>query len=121
MGRGLIADPEHPRKAKKGANIRMCVACNQVCIDNIFKAKSVRCLVNPQAGFEKEGNIKKAPTNKKVLVIGAGPAGMEAARIAALRGYDATLYSDQENLGGQLNLAKIPPYKQELGKIIAFY
>lgn len=113
VGRGLLADPELPNKIKEGRNIRKCISCNQGCIDNVFKQLPVCCVVNGFAGNE-EIVIEKAKEPKKILVIGGGVAGMEAARIARFANHDVTLCTKETNLGGQLHIASVPPNKQEL-------
>lgn len=111
MARGLLADPELPRKAQAGRfnEIRKCIGCNQGCMDHTFDGKIVECLVNAEAGHECEFELKPAVTKKKILVIGGGPAGMEAARVAALRGHEVTLWERFQRLGGQLHLAAATP------------
>ncbi|NIM46178.1 MAG: NAD(P)-binding protein, partial [Nitrososphaeria archaeon] len=106
MGRALIADPELPRKAAEGRSddIRKCIACHD-CSERIYSKLGIRCTVNPAAGREREYKLSPAEKTKKVLVVGGGPAGLEAARVAALRGHDVTLFERSEELGGQLNLA----------------
>ena len=119
MGRGLLADPEWPKKAMEGRydDIRECIACNQGCIDNIHRMKPFTCLQNPVIGREKEFEIRKAEEPKKVIVIGGGPAGLESARMAALRGHDVTLYEKKTALGGQVSTGRVPPNRGELGKV----
>lgn len=119
MGRGLLADPEWPKKAMEGRydDIRQCIACNQGCIDNIHRMKPFTCLQNPIIGREKEFEIRKAQKPKKVAVIGAGPAGLESARVAALRGHDVTLYERETDVGGQVRIGRIPPNRADLGKV----
>ena len=115
MGRSLIADPYLPEKAKEGREneIIHCVACAQGCFDNLFKLKPIECLCNPTAGYEQERKIEKAAVPKKVLVIGGGAAGMNAAIAAADRGHAVTLYEKDDFLGGQLYLAAAPPGRAE--------
>jgi 2,4-dienoyl-CoA reductase-like NADH-dependent reductase (Old Yellow Enzyme family)/thioredoxin reductase len=120
MGRALIADPELPSKAKSGAiaDINPCIGCNEGCVQRLNFASPITCTVNPSAGREKELEVKPAEVKKKVLVAGGGPGGMAAARVAALRGHDVTLYEKADRLGGQLNLACMPPTKQELAETV---
>ena len=125
IGRGLISDPELPQKAMTGKSdeIRKCIGCN-CCIDSLMSyinpLNYVKCSVNAASGNEKECLIKPANKVQKVLIIGGGPAGMEAARIAALRGHTVTLHDKAEQLGGTLNLAVIPPHKNEIQNLIDF-
>ncbi|MBE9470236.1 MAG: FAD-dependent oxidoreductase [Chloroflexi bacterium] len=116
IGRALIADPELPNKAASGKldDIRPCIGC-QTCLDCITTwHEPVRCVVNPAVGKERECAVQRADSPKKVFVVGGGPAGMEAARVSALRGHNVVLYDRGETLGGQLLLASIPPYKEVL-------
>jgi len=116
MARGLIADPDLPNKARQGKShlICHCVACNQGCFDNVFQGRPVACLVNPAAGSESTLRLDPAPHPKKVLVIGAGPAGMKAACTAAQRGHRVTLIENENNLGGQLLLNRRIPGRSEM-------
>jgi 2,4-dienoyl-CoA reductase-like NADH-dependent reductase (Old Yellow Enzyme family)/thioredoxin reductase len=121
MGRLIQADPELPKKLAAGreSEIRPCIHCNH-CIETLSWADGVFCSVNPAVGREDEFAIKKAAKGKKVFVVGGGPAGMEAARVAALRGHKVTLYEKSRKLGGQLIQAAIPPHKTEIGALIAY-
>jgi len=116
LGRQLIADPYWPQKARENRvdDIRRCISCNVGCVGRIFVCLPAACTVNAQAGREKEFEIKPAEKKKNVMIIGGGPAGMEAARVAALRGHNVTLYEKSETLGGQLNLASVPPGKDKI-------
>ncbi|MEW6613898.1 MAG: FAD-dependent oxidoreductase [Thermodesulfobacteriota bacterium] len=123
IGRPLLADPEFPNKAREGRyeEIRKCVACHQGCFDNVFSLKPVTCMLNPSVGREKEFEIRPAGRKKKVMVIGGGPGGMEAARVLGLRGHDVSLYESREALGGQLNFAAVPPGKEEFENITRYF
>ena len=123
MGRALIADPDLPLKAAGGreSSIRRCIACNQGCLDAVFTLQEVHCTVNPLAGQEGKIEIAPARMQKKVLVVGSGPAGLEAALTAALRGHRVTLWEKGERLGGQLHLASRPPGKEEFSTLLDFY
>lgn len=113
IGRGLIADEELFSKIKKEdyASIRYCIACNQGCIDKVFVGEGAKCLVNPRAGYELTRNIKTCSFPKKVVIIGAGPAGLEAARNAKLCGHDVLVLDKVTKIGGKLELLAIPPEK----------
>ena len=119
IGRSLIADPDFPEKCRTGREkeIVHCVACAQGCFDNLFKLKHVECLCNPLAGHECEISCETAPNPKKVMVIGGGAAGMNAAIAACDRGHSVTLYEKSGCLGGQLYLAAAPPGRQEFAQL----
>ncbi|MFZ5570033.1 MAG: FAD-dependent oxidoreductase [Thermodesulfobacteriota bacterium] len=123
LGRVLIADPEWPRKAFEGRahEIRPCVACSQGCTDQVFSGLPVFCAGNPRAGFEGDRNIVKTQNPKRVMVIGAGAAGLEAAVTAAKAGHHVELYEKSTDIGGQLWLAGAPPHKQEILEFIRYY
>jgi NAD(H)-dependent 7beta-hydroxy-3-oxo-delta4-cholenoic acid oxidoreductase len=120
MGRALHADPELPNKAAAGAldDITPCLGCNCGCIGSVVQGLHATCIINPAAGREKEMTLVPSEQRKKVLVAGGGPGGLEAARVAAVRGHDVTLYEKTEKLGGQVNLASVPPFMQEIGQLI---
>ncbi|OHB97929.1 MAG: hypothetical protein A2W74_03445 [Planctomycetes bacterium RIFCSPLOWO2_12_38_17] len=122
IGRPLIVDPELPNKYKNKQfdDIRTCIACNQGCFDSLLNFKSVSCTYNAMAGHEGEYKITEAARPKKVMVVGGGPAGMEAARVLALRGHRVTLYEKEDRLGGQLRYAFIPPGREEVRNIITY-
>ncbi len=122
FARGLIADPELPNKAQQGRydEINYCIACNQGCFDPIFKGKPQTCLVNARAGAEGKLTVDPAVRKKKVMVIGGGPGGMEAARVAALRGHEVCLYEKNEKLGGQILLAAVPPGRGEFLSFVSY-
>lgn len=119
MGRSLIADPYLPEKAKTGRDeeIIHCIACAQGCFDNLFKLKHVECLCNPKAGYEKTRAVVQADNPKKVMVIGGGAAGMNAAMALADRGHRVSLYESSGKLGGQLYLAAAPPGREEFAEL----
>jgi 2,4-dienoyl-CoA reductase (NADPH2) len=123
VGRAQIADPEWATKAKlnKEAEIRPCVDCLQGCMDRLFSGKPVECLCNPIAGYEGERKILRVKKTKTVIVIGAGPAGLEATITAAKRGHQVTLFDVADDIGGQLALAAAPPGREEFARLIAYY
>ncbi|MET0547613.1 MAG: FAD-dependent oxidoreductase [Caulobacterales bacterium] len=123
MVRAQIADPDLVRKTKAGhpEQVRPCIACNQGCIGGVMRGGQLGCLVNPAVGFEarlSEDLIAKTDKSKKVLIIGGGPAGMEAARVAALSGHKVILAEAQAHLGGSAYVARHAPYLQTLGDIL---
>ncbi len=123
MARALLADPDLPQKAQSGrpAAINTCIACNQACLDNAFRNVPTACILNPEAGREITTRIQPAKYRKKIAVVGAGPAGLEAARVLAQRGHQVTLFEKQNRMGGQLLLAVQVPGKQEFFNTIRFY
>ncbi|MCL4135885.1 UNVERIFIED_CONTAM: hypothetical protein GTU68_041931 [Idotea baltica] len=123
MARPFLADPEWVNKAKaeKDDEINTCIACNQACLDHAFQKKVASCLVNPRACHETELNYKPTSNKKKVAVIGAGPAGLAAATIAAERGHFVTLFDAASEIGGQFNMAKQIPGKEEFYETIRYF
>lgn len=123
MARPLLADPEFVNKARDGeaARIVPCIACNQACLDHVFEAKVATCLVNPQAAHETELVYAPASVRKRVAVVGAGPAGISAALVAAARGHQVTLFEQDNRIGGQLNMAKMVPGKEEFIGLLSHY
>ncbi|MFC1822982.1 FAD-dependent oxidoreductase [Thermodesulfobacteriota bacterium] len=122
MGRALIADPELPNKAQSGdfEDIAPCVADNQGCLGIPTVERTMSCIMNPTVGREKEMALVPASIIKRVMIIGGGPAGLEAARVAALRGHEVSLFEKEPKLGGQVNLAGMPPGKQEIIKMVKY-
>lgn len=122
MGRALLADPDLPKKAAEGRfdDIAPCMGCGLGCIAGREAGKPMTCVINPTVGREKEMAIAPAARPKKVMVVGGGPGGLEAARVAALRGHQVSLYEREAEPGGQFNLAAVPPLKQELSKGIKY-
>lgn len=122
MGRPFLTDPEWPNKAAEGRydEIRQCTACDQRCLDAVFALKEITCTFNPAAGREKEYAVVPATKKKKVMVIGGGPAGMETARTLAERGHQVTLFERARKLGGQLNLAAVPPGRGEFADAVRY-
>lgn len=122
FGRASLADPDLPRKYAEGhpEQIRECIGCNQGCISILFLNQPIRCLVNPSLGFEGAREIKPAQTQKKVLVVGGGPAGLEAARGATLAGHEVVLHERLDHLGGNFRVGAIPPAKGELTAYITW-
>ncbi|MGB5620071.1 MAG: FAD-dependent oxidoreductase, partial [Desulfobacterales bacterium] len=121
IGRGLMADPEMPIKAQEGRfdEIRTCIACN-TCMQSIYRKGRLECLVNPALGREQEMQILPATQPKKVMVVGAGPGGLNAAWVAAKRGHEVHLYEKQSYLGGQLVPGSKTAYKREMQSLINF-
>ena len=120
MTRALIADPELPRKAREGRldDIRRCVGANEGCIDRIYQGKAVTCVQNPVTGRESElGDLRRTATPTRVVIVGGGVAGLEAARVAALRGCDVVLMEKTAELGGQVLLAARAPARAEYAGI----
>jgi 2,4-dienoyl-CoA reductase (NADPH2) len=123
FARALLADPDLPTKAMEGKveDIRPCIRCVQGCYDRVFLEEEVTCFMNPAMGREKEFEIRSAERKKKVMVIGGGPGGMEAALIAAQRGHQVSLYEKSHCLGGQLNICSVPPSKEDFADAIRYF
>ena len=123
MARPFLADPDFVRKAASGraAEIAPCIACNQACLDHTFSGKVASCLVNPQACHETELVYQPVSAAKRVAVVGAGPAGMICAMVAAQRGHEVVLFDRADELGGQLNLARQVPGKEEFHGLVRWF
>ena len=123
MARPFLADPEFVTKAASGraAQIAPCIACNQACLDHTFGGRISSCLVNPRACFETEIVLAPAARAKRIAVVGAGPAGLSAALGAAARGHDVTLFDKADEIGGQLNMAKQVPGKEEFHGFVDWF
>ncbi|MES1953382.1 NADPH-dependent 2,4-dienoyl-CoA reductase [Salinisphaera hydrothermalis] len=123
MARPFLADPEFVNKARdnRAADINTCIACNQACLDHAFQNKRASCLVNPRAGRETELNFLPATRSRRIAVVGAGPAGLEAATRCAERGHDVTLFDEADEIGGQFNMAKRIPGKEEFHETLRYF
>jgi len=122
IGRALLADPEWVNKAAEGRvdDIAPCVGCGLGCVRNRERGGDMTCIVNPRVGRERETEIRPAQNKKRVMVAGGGPAGLEAAAVAASAGHEVVLYEKSSVLGGQYALASVPPGKQELSKVVRY-
>lgn len=123
MARPLLADPFFVKKAAQGRadEINTCIACNQACLDHIFRNKLTSCLVNPRACHETELVFKPTSAKRKVAVVGAGPSGLTAATVLAERGFDVDLFDGADEIGGQLNMAKQVPGKEEFHEMLRYF
>lgn len=124
MVRELIADPHLPNKAREGRteDIRPCIACNQSCLGHLWYDLPIGCIYNPVVGREQEwSEMKQAEIRKRVVVVGGGPAGLEAARVAAERGHKVVLYEKHNRLGGQVEIATKAPQRDNFGEITRYY
>lgn len=123
LGRPQLADPDYVNKvlSGRGDTIRHCLSC-EFCLDTLDDDRHICCAVNPETGRELEfREITKADTKKRVVVVGGGPAGMEAARVSRLRGHEVILLEKGSELGGTLNAAKVPPHKDKIGSLVEWY
>ncbi len=120
-GRSLLADPDIASKVAEDAPIRHCLNCNLGCVDALHNRRYLSCVLNAENGDEETIFIRPGKGKKKVAVAGAGIAGLEAARVAALRGYSVTVYEASGRIGGQLNLASVPPRKGEIWRAVEYY
>ncbi len=123
MARPFLADPELVLKAieDRPAEINTCIACNQACLDHTFTMQVCSCIVNPRACHETLLNYTPAKTKKRIAVVGAGPAGLEAAKVSAERGHEVVLFEAEGEIGGQFNMAKVIPGKEEYAQTIRYY
>ncbi len=123
MARPFLADPEFVNKAAAGKadEINTCIGCNQACLDHTFSGKLTSCLVNPRACHETELNYIATTAVKKIAVVGAGPAGLAAATVAAERGHQVTLFDSASEIGGQFNVAKLIPGKEEFYETLRYF
>ncbi len=123
MARPFLADPEWVNKAREERDdeINTCIACNQACLDHVFEQKVASCLVNPRACHETEFDYSPANKKKKVAVVGAGPAGLAASTVAAQRGHEVTLFDSESIIGGQFNIAKQIPGKEEFYETLRYF
>lgn len=123
FGRPILCDPDYANKVAAGQAdlIRPCIMCNHGCTDAIASRRFISCVLNAENGYEYKRVITPAETPRKIAFVGGGPAGMEAARVAALRGHDVTLYEQADRLGGQLGIAAVPPRKSEMNRATRWY
>jgi len=120
-GRSLLCDPDIAIKAETGEPVRLCLNCNKGCVDAIQNRRYISCVLNAENGEEATMAIKPGNGKKKVVVVGAGVAGLEAARVAAVRGYEVDIYEKEDRVGGQIHLAAVPPRKDEILRSVAYY
>ena len=123
LARPLLADAEFVKKARDGRadEINVCIACNQACLDHTFANKMSSCLVNPRACHETELNYAATKLRRHYVVVGSGPAGISAALVLAERGHDVDLYEAEAQIGGQLNMAKVIPGKEEFHEMLRYF
>ena len=120
-GRSLLCDPDIGVKVARDEPVRLCLNCNKGCVDAIGSRRYISCVLNAENGNEGTISIKPGEGHKKVTVIGGGMAGLEAARVAAVRGYQVHLYEKSDKLGGQIHLASMPPRKNEILRAVEYY
>lgn len=124
LGRQLICDPRWPEKVRESREdeIRLCIMCNRGCTDNVIRRVPIQCAINPVMGdLPNLSGLTKADSSRRIVVVGAGPGGLEYARTAALRGHSVRVYEKEERIGGQLLLAAVPPGKDEILRLLEFY
>lgn len=123
LGRSLLADPDFVRKCENNTPscVRTCIMCNKGCTDNIQNRAFLSCVLNAENGYEGKRTIKTAVSKKNIAIIGAGIAGLEAARVAALKGHSVTIYEKSLQAGGQLLIASVPPRKEEMMRVLNYY
>lgn len=123
MARPFLADPEFVQKTQEDRvdEINTCIGCNQACLDHTFKGITASCLVNPRSGYETSLNYTPTDDVQRVAVVGAGPAGLSFSTIAALRGHEVTLFDQADVIGGQFNMAKIIPGKEEFQETLRYF
>ena len=120
-GRSLLCDPDIPNKVAADEPIRECLNCNKGCVDAIQGRRYISCVLNAENGDEATIFIKPAEEKKNVVVVGAGIAGLEAARVAAIKGHNVTVYEKEDRIGGQIHIAAAPPRKDEILRSVAYY
>lgn len=120
-GRSLLCDPYIPAKIERDEPIRECLQCNKGCVDAISSRRYISCILNAENGDEGTIFIKPADEKKNVVVVGAGIAGLEAARVLSVRGHNVTVYEKEDKIGGQIHLAAVPPRKAEILRAVGYY
>ena len=120
-GRSLVCDPDIAIKAETGEPVRLCLNCNKGCVDAIQNRRYITCVLNAENGEEATMAIQPAEEKKHVVIVGAGIAGLEAARVAAIRGHKVDVYEKEDKVGGQINIAAVPPRKDEILRSLEYY